>query len=227
MRRAVTPLVIATILLGAGAGPAVAGDAAAPETDEERTLYAMGLVLGRQVEQLQLSEAELAHLAAGLRAAALGEAPAVSLADYGPRIGEFTVERRREFIARNREAGREYLDRIESDGEVRRGPSGWLARTVRNGSGPSGAEAERVRLRFVGSRIDGTVFESSDVLGGPAEVDLGQAVTCWREAVAAMNVGETSRVFCPPDTAYGDKQHGAVSPGSTVVFELELLEILE
>jgi len=84
-----------------------------------------------------------------------------------------------------------------------------------------------VKVRYSATRIDGTVFESSDVGGGSTEVDLVHALPCWREAVAAMSVGETARLYCPPDTAYGDKPHGSVPPASTVVFELELLEILE
>jgi len=110
---------------------------------------------------------------------------------------------------------------------VTKNPSGLLVRTTREGNGEAPAENGRVRVRFTGTTADGTVFESSDMIGGPTEIILSGAPPCWQEGLRGMRAGGSATLYCPADLAFGDRGRGSVAPGATVIFEIELLEILE
>jgi FKBP-type peptidyl-prolyl cis-trans isomerase FkpA/FKBP-type peptidyl-prolyl cis-trans isomerase FklB len=85
-----------------------------------------------------------------------------------------------------------------------------------------------VKVHYHGTLIDGSVFDSSRERGQPATFPLGNVIRCWTEGVQLMKAGGKSRLVCPPDLAYGDR--GAppkIKPGATLVFEVELLEIVK
>jgi FKBP-type peptidyl-prolyl cis-trans isomerase FkpA/FKBP-type peptidyl-prolyl cis-trans isomerase FklB len=85
-----------------------------------------------------------------------------------------------------------------------------------------------VKVHYHGTLIDGTVFDSSVQRGQPATFPLNGVIPCWTEGVQRMKVGEKSRLVCPSQIAYGDR--GAppkIKPGATLVFEVELLEIVK
>ena len=88
------------------------------------------------------------------------------------------------------------------------------------------AEGDEVTVHYVGSLIDGTVFDSSRSRGTPATLPLHGVIACWTTALQAMKVGGRSRIVCPPELAYGER--GApptIKPGATLVFDIELLAI--
>src|SRR2546422_762361 len=76
--------------------------------------------------------------------------------------------------------------------------------------------------------IDGTVFDSSVKRGEPLTLSLGSIIKCWSEGLPMMKVGGKSRLVCPSDLAYGDQgRPPTIKPGATLVFEIELLEIVK
>jgi FKBP-type peptidyl-prolyl cis-trans isomerase len=83
-----------------------------------------------------------------------------------------------------------------------------------------------VKVNYVGKLIDGTVFDSSQSHGGPAQFALKQVISCWTEAVPKMKQGEKARLVCPSSAAYGDQgRPPQISPGATLVFEIELIAV--
>lgn len=84
----------------------------------------------------------------------------------------------------------------------------------------------RVSVHYHGTLLDGTVFDSSVERGNPAQFQVNQVIPGWQEALQLMNVGDKIKVWIPADLAYGDQGAGDIEPGSTLVFEIELLEIL-
>jgi FKBP-type peptidyl-prolyl cis-trans isomerase len=84
-----------------------------------------------------------------------------------------------------------------------------------------------VKVHYVGTLRDGTVFDSSRERGTPAQFPLNRVIPCWTEGVQKMKVGGKGRLTCPASIAYGDR--GAppkIKPGAALAFEVELLEIL-
>ena len=105
--------------------------------------------------------------------------------------------------------------------------SGIVITTIKPGTGATPKETDIVKVHYHGTLTDGTVFDSSVKRGEPATFPLNQVIKCWREGVQQIKVGGKSRLVCPPNLAYGDG--GAppiIKPGSTLVFEVELLEIV-
>jgi FKBP-type peptidyl-prolyl cis-trans isomerase FkpA len=106
--------------------------------------------------------------------------------------------------------------------------SGLIFRTLRPGDGPSPKATSTVKVHYEGTFIDGKVFDSSLQRGEPAEFPLNGVIRCWTEALQRMKVGEKAKLVCPPGIAYGDRgSPPSVPPGSTLVFEVELLEIVK
>lgn len=107
-------------------------------------------------------------------------------------------------------------------------PSGLQYIVLKEGNGNKPALSDRIRVHYTGKLIDGTVFDSSYNRNEPAEFGVGQVIPGWTEAIQLMPVGSKYRVFIPQNLAYGAQapQGSAIKPFSTLIFEVELLEIL-
>ena len=216
----------ALLALTAIAAPAVAQKA--PSTDDEKTLYALGLSVARSLESFQLKPAELEFVLAGLRDE-IGEAePKVSLEEFGPRIRTLAESRTQAAAAEERVAGQEFLAQEAAVSGATKTESGLVKRVLVKGDGESPQPNDMVKVNYKGTLRDGTVFDSSEKHGEPAQFRLGGVIPCWTEALQTMKVGEKSHITCPADLAYGDRGFpGTIPPGSTLAFDVELLEILD
>ena len=96
------------------------------------------------------------------------------------------------------------------------------------GTGPKPTASDKVKCHYHGTLIDGTVFDSSVERGQPATFPVNGVIKGWVEALQLMPVGSKWRLFIPSELAYGDRQAGAkILPGSTLIFDVELLEITQ
>ncbi|MGB8931517.1 MAG: FKBP-type peptidyl-prolyl cis-trans isomerase [Anaeromyxobacteraceae bacterium] len=106
--------------------------------------------------------------------------------------------------------------------------SGLVYRSLVDGKGPQPAASATVKVNYEGTFIDGKVFDSSKKNGGPISFPLNRVIKCWTEGVQKMRVGGKAQLVCPPSIAYGAAgAGGAIPPNSTLVFEVELLDIVE
>ncbi len=235
MRRLATVLaVLASAALSAcahaAAAPAPAPAAAparpAPQTAEERTRYAVGLMLARSVEVFAFSGEELELVFQGLRDATAGK-PAFAMDPELQEAVQALARTRREAQSGPEKArGAAFGDEAAARPGAVRTASGLVYVPIREGAGPQPASTDKVKVHYTGRLMDGTVFDSSEQRG-PATFGLAQVVRCWSEGVARIKVGGKARLVCPPELAYGDKGAGqAIPPGATLDFEVELLEIV-
>ena len=106
--------------------------------------------------------------------------------------------------------------------------SGVIVKTLKEGKGQRPTATDSVKVDYRGTLDDGTEFDSSYKRGKPATFPLNAVIKCWTEGVQKMKVGGKARLVCPPDTAYGERGAGnKVPPNATLVFEVELLEIVK
>jgi FKBP-type peptidyl-prolyl cis-trans isomerase FkpA/FKBP-type peptidyl-prolyl cis-trans isomerase FklB len=127
-----------------------------------------------------------------------------------------------------KKVGQAFSDKAAAEKGASKTASGLVITTIKAGSGPSPKATDRVKVNYTGSLIDGTVFDSSTQRHEPAVLQLNGVIPCWTEGLQLMKVGGKSKLICPSAIAYGDK--GAppkIKPGATLVFEVELLEILK
>jgi FKBP-type peptidyl-prolyl cis-trans isomerase FkpA/FKBP-type peptidyl-prolyl cis-trans isomerase FklB len=224
MRIAVTAGLI-LLLLAAGAVTA-----AGPElkTDEQKTLYALGIALSQNLTMFNLTDAELEVVKSGLADGAQRKTAKVDMQTYGPRIKEMMVARVAMASAAEKKIGQAFADKAAAEKGATKTPSGVVMTTIKPGTGPSPAATDKVKVHYHGMLVDGTVFDSSVQRGQPIDLPLNGVIKCWSEGLTHMKVGGKSRLVCPAELAYGDR--GAppkIRPGATLVFEVELLEIVK
>jgi FKBP-type peptidyl-prolyl cis-trans isomerase FkpA/FKBP-type peptidyl-prolyl cis-trans isomerase FklB len=224
MRIVVTGLFVISLL---AAGVAAA---AAPElkTDEQKTLYALGVALSQNLTMFNLTEAELELVKSGLGDGAMRKQPKVEMQTFGPKIKDMMTARATTASAAEKKIGQAFADKAAAEKGATKTPSGVVVTTVKPGTGASPAVTDKVKVHYHGTLVDGSVFDSSVQRGEPITFPLNGVIKCWGDAVPLMKVGGKSRVVCPSDVAYGDR--GAppkIRPGATLVFEIELLEIVK
>ncbi|MFL5374338.1 MAG: FKBP-type peptidyl-prolyl cis-trans isomerase [Myxococcales bacterium] len=203
--------------------------ASAQKTEEEKTLYAIGYVLGERLHSLQLTKAQMKLVDQGFSDAKVGTKAKVDPRERQQQISEFAQHRSQEVAAKtagpNKEKGKAFADKLAKEPGAEKFPSGLVKKTVKPGNGPMPKETDKVKVNYEGKLVDGTVFDSSYKRGQPAEFPLNGVIKCWTEGVSKMKVGEEAQLVCPSDIAYGDMGRPSIPPGSTLVFKVELLEI--
>ena len=206
------------------------GTAAEPElkTEQDKTFYAIGLAVSQSLANFNLSASELELVKAGLTDGTLKKDRKVDLQAYGPKIQELQKTRMSAAAAVEKKAGQAFLDKAATEKGATKTPSGLIFTTTKAGNGVSPKPTDKVKVHYTGTLIDGTVFDSSVQRNEPATFQLNQVIPCWTEGVQLMKVGGKARLVCPSAIAYGDR--GAppkIKPGATLIFEVELLDIVK
>jgi FKBP-type peptidyl-prolyl cis-trans isomerase FklB len=127
----------------------------------------------------------------------------------------------------NKKAGEAFLADNKTKPGVVSLPSGLQYLVLKEGTGPKPQATDKVRCHYHGTLTDGTVFDSSVQRGKPADFPVNRVIPGWTEALQLMPVGSKWRLFIPSNLGYGDQAAGAIPPGSTLIFEVELLEIVK
>jgi FKBP-type peptidyl-prolyl cis-trans isomerase FkpA len=206
-------------------GPALAAGPE-PKTEEEKTLYALGLAVSNNLASFKLTDADLGFVTAGLADGAQGKPRKVDLEAYRPKIQELQRTRLAAAAGDEKKAGKEYADKAAAEKGAARTTTGIVYSTIKAGSGASPKATDTVMVHYHGTLVDGKVFDSSVKRGKPISLALNQVIPCWTEGVQRMKVGEKARLVCPSDLAYGDAgRPPTIPPGATLIFEVELLEI--
>jgi FKBP-type peptidyl-prolyl cis-trans isomerase FkpA len=104
-------------------------------------------------------------------------------------------------------------------------PSGVVVQHLVIGTGAQPAATDIVKVNYVGTLADGTVFDSSEQHGGAAAFPLNRVIPCWTQGVQTMHVGGKAKLTCPAATAYGSRGAGPIPPNSVLNFEVELVGI--
>ncbi len=210
-------------------GPVTAADAPAkpPVTEEDKTLYALGLMLSRNLQAFELTPAELAFVVQGLSDGASGKTTAVKMEEYAPKVQALGQAKSEKRAQGEKAKGQAYVTAEAAKPGVSKTESGALYSETLAGTGASPAATDKVKVHYRGTLIDGTEFDSSIARGQPAEFPLNGVIKCWTEGLQKMKVGGKAKLVCPSDLAYGDRGRPSIPPGATLLFEVELLEIVK
>ena len=200
------------------------------ETEKEKFSYSIGVQIGQSlVRQGVLLDADAFNLA--VRDALDGSKPRLSGEQMEQALekGQSNVSGTlRERAKANLAAGKKYLAENKDKDDVVALSSGLQYKILRSGAGDFPKPNSTIKVHYTGSLIDGREFDSSRRRGEAAELNLKQVVKGWQEAIPLMRVGSRWQIFVPPDLAYGPRGAGAViGPNETLVFEIELLDIVK
>ncbi|MBK5274551.1 MAG: FKBP-type peptidyl-prolyl cis-trans isomerase [Desulfuromonadales bacterium] len=215
---------IATILLALIVTPVFAADL--PKTEEQKTLYAVGLVIARQLSLFNLTPAEFEIVKQGLADAVAGKTPEVQLTAYNDKIQELARARRKAVGEKSAGVNKEFLEKAAAEKGAVKTASGLVYLSLKEGTGATPGPKETVTVNYRGTLPDGKEFDSSYKRGKPLDLRMDGVIKCWTEGLQKMKVGGKAKLVCPAAIAYGDAGAGElILPGATLAFEVELLEI--
>jgi len=198
------------------------------KTEEDKTLYTVGTMFGERLSAMKLSEAQIAAIATGLVGSASGKQPRVNAQEYAPKVRDFFNERMKSMSEDNKKTGVDFLEKfVKSEGATKT-ESGLAFKVIQEGTGAYPKAEDTVRVHYHGTLIDGTVFDSSVERGQPVNFPLNRVIRGWTEGLQKVKAGGKVKLVIPPDLAYGDAGAPPKIPGgATLVFEVELLEIVK
>ena len=188
------------------------------ETDEQKTLYALGVALGQNIGGFGLTAADLEVVTAGVSDAALGHELKVDIAAYAPRVRALAIER-------EKKASADYVYEMSQSPGAQRTASGMVYIPVLEGTGRTPTATDTVNVHYHGTFRDGSVFDSSVDRGEPISLSLANVIPCWTEGLQRMKVGGKAKLICPSDIAYGDNGRDPIPGGAALTFEVELLGV--
>ena len=198
-----------------------------PETEEEMTLYALGQLLGQNVTAASLTEEELGMVFVGLSDIALGRDAQVDMEQYATTAQMFMQARIQASAEAELAEANAFVDEQAAVEGAIRTDTGIVIQEITPGTGAVPSATDTVRVHYHGTLRTGEVFDSSVDRGEPAEFPLNGVIACWTEALQTMQVGGKSRLVCPPHLAYGPSGPPGIPGNAALMFEVELLEIVE
>lgn len=141
-------------------------------------------------------------------------------------VSDILQKRKKEQAEKNLKDGNEYREEYGKRESVVTLPSGLQYEIITEGDGARPGPKSTVKCHYHGTTISGKIFDSSVKRGQPASFPLNSVIAGWTEALQLMAVGSKWRLIIPPHLAYGDQQISKeIGPNSTLVFEVELLDI--
>jgi FKBP-type peptidyl-prolyl cis-trans isomerase len=242
---------VARILLAAGALAmvitAVRAEDAAPApapaaksdakltTDAQKTGYAMGMQVGMSIQRMNAGDkVDTAAIVAGLQDMLAGKEPALGQDEVRAVLEKFEETMRAEFETRqnaegaaNQKKGADFLAANAKAEGVKTTASGLQYKVITEGKGEKPKATSVVKVHYRGTLLDGTEFDSSYARQEPAEFPLNRVVPGWTEGLQLMTVGSKYQMWLPSTLAYGPEGQGPIPPHATLVFEVELLEIVK
>ena len=193
----------------------------------DKISYALGLSIGNNFQNSGINNLQVEDFVKGVNDVLSGAQPAISYDEAKQIINEFFMNLQKQKLELNKKAGEEFLTINKGKAGVVTLPSGLQYQVLQKGEGAKPTATDKVKCHYHGTLINGTVFDSSVQRGQPAVFGVSQVIPGWVEALQLMPVGSKWRLFIPSELAYGEHGAGdAIEPNSTLIFDVELLDIV-
>jgi FKBP-type peptidyl-prolyl cis-trans isomerase len=224
----------------APAAPPKADAAPGPKFTDAQILETLGWLMGQQdqVDHFEFTPDELASVTKGYALFASGKDMPYKQEEIKPQFSAFmddriktaqkhADEKRANATKQNKADGEKFLADIKTHKGVIVLPDGLMYEIIQPGTGAFPKATDTVRVNYTGTFIDGKVFDSTSNHDpvAPAEFPLNKVVPGWTEGIQKINKGGKIKLYLPSDLAYGEEGNQGIPPASTLVFEVELLDI--
>ncbi len=194
----------------------------------DKVSYALGLSIGNNFQNSGIKDLQIADFVLGLSDVLNEKQPAITYDEAKQVINAYFMKLQQEKLEINKKAGEEFLNINKGRAGVVALPSGLQYQVLEMGEGDKPKATDKVKCHYHGTLINGTVFDSSVERGQPAVFGVNQVIAGWVEAFQLMPVGSKWRLFIPSELAYGENGAGElIEPNSTLIFDVELLEIVK
>ena len=189
--------------------------------------YAIGLGIGQNLLSMGAQGINVEDFAQAIADVLNRKETAISHNEAREIVNKYFMELEEKMNAENIEKGKAFLaENAKKEGIITL-PCGLQYEVITEGNGKKPSATDRVKCHYEGTLIDGTLFDSSIKRGQPAVFGVNQVIKGWVEALQLMSEGSKWRLFIPSELGYGAQQAGEmIPPHSTLIFEVELIEVL-
>lgn len=188
--------------------------------------YALGLSIGQNLQGSGIKNINAEEFVKGMNDIFSNKKPELSENEINQILDDFFNKLKKDQVKVNQEEGEKFLKTNKNREGVVTLPSGLQYEIITKGNGPTPKASDTVKTHYHGTLIDGSIFDSSVQRGEPATFGVSQVISGWVEALQLMPKGSKWRLFIPSELAYGERGAGSIGPNSTLIFEVELLDIL-
>ena len=189
--------------------------------------YAIGLGIGQNLKGMGATNINLNDFAQAIKDIIEENQTAISHKEAQTIVNDYFQKLEKQINQANIQEGKDFLEENKKNPNIITLPSGLQYEIIKEGNGKKPKASERVKCHYEGTLINGTLFDSSIKRGEPAIFGVSQVIPGWVEALQLMNEGSKWRLFIPSELAYGAQGAGdMIPPHSTLIFEVELIEVL-
>lgn len=194
----------------------------------DKLSYALGLSMGNNFKSSGIPALDITDFANGVKAVYENAKPEMTYDEAKQIINEFFTRMQQEITEKNREIGEKFLAENKKRAGIVTLPSGLQYEIITEGNGPKPGITDKVKCHYEGTLVNGQVFDSSIKRGEPAVFGVNQVIAGWVEALQLMPVGSKWKLYIPSGLAYGERGAGdMIGPNSTLIFEIELIDIIK
>jgi FKBP-type peptidyl-prolyl cis-trans isomerase FklB len=197
-------------------------------TQTDSLSYSIGIMVAGFYKQQGITSINTSLVDLAIQDKMKGDSTMLSEAQCNQVVMNYIEKAKAEKAAAAKKQGQAFLAENKMKPGVVTTSSGLQYLVLKEGTGPKPVATDKVKCDYEGKLIDGTIFDSSIKSGKPIEFAVNGVIRGWTEALQLMNTGSKWRLFIPSDLAYGDQQMGPdIKPGSTLIFDVELIEIVK
>lgn len=207
------------------AAPAAAKDSF--KNDDERTIYTYGYLVAKNFAAFNLTPAEVKIVQTAIADSVSGAAPKVDVRFFQSRVKDLADKRAEAILVKEKEKGRVFAEKFVKENKPQAIPEGGWYLETKPGTGAAPSKTSVIKAHYRGTTVDGAEFDSSYSRGAPTEFGLDAVIKCWTNGITLMKAGGKAKLVCPSDAAYGDSGRPGIKPGATLIFDVELVEIVK
>lgn len=203
------------------------------KTPVDSVSYALGLQVGRDLKQnlenLPGGPFQIDFFVDAMRAAMKADSANYLIGNdkITEVIQSYMQKAEAERAAKAEEANKIFFENNKKNANVVTTASGLQYEVIKQGTGAKPKATDKVKVNYHGTLLDGTVFDSSIERGSPLEFELNRVIPGWTEGLQLMPVGSKYKFYIPPALGYGARATGKIKPNSVLIFEVELLDVIE
>jgi len=226
-------ILLAAALAGSTSFALAADSVKTLDSKEDKVSYGLGLVLGKRMSN-EFTDMQLDVFVQGLRDAMQGKSQLLTDEEVSKLLSEYQREQQQKQFEKiqklsddNKKTGQEFLAANKNKEGIVTLESGLQYKVIKEGKGVQPGPTDTVKVHYTGSLINGEVFDSSVERGEPVSFPVNGVIAGWTEALQLMPTGSKWQLFIPADLAYGANGNRSIGPNETLLFDVELLEVIK
>jgi FKBP-type peptidyl-prolyl cis-trans isomerase len=223
--KSITIITLALVVLASCEGSKSAQIPGISKEFSDSVSYAVGASLGSMVKQAEFGELNMKEMHKAIDDVIADKTLKVDVALANDIITRYIVKKQEAQSVENTEKGRKFLEENKTKEGVITLESGLQYKIITEGNGVTPSAEDTVEVHYKGTLIDGTEFDSSHTRGESATLVLNQFIPGWVEGVQKVSEGGKIELYIPSELAYGNQKMGTIEPGSTLIFEVELIKV--